>query len=406
MCGEAEARGHHMGDQSSGAHAKRQIARQCRRSTTIWEQGVTAQPFSIAVPQGKLDRIAAKLALSEPGYAPEDDAGWRYGADAAWLAGLLEYWRRDYDWRRCEAELNRLPQFRARIDDLDLHFIHVRATGAEKGLPLILTHGWPGSVIEFLGVIEPLSQMGFDLVIPSLPGFGFSGRPRTVIGPRRTAQLWRTLMTDVLGYSRFGAQGGDWGSAVTTWLGHDHAEMVAAIHLNLFAAPASTAEDDAETAAYRERMGAVQRAESAYMMEQATKPQTIGLALADTPIGFAAWICEKFHGWGDTQGDIESRFSKDRLLDNAMIYLVNDAVQSSIWMYRSIFTEGRPDRRVTVPTGLALYPAEFLPYPPRSAAERAYNVADWAEMKAGGHFAALEEPAAFAANVGAFFSRF
>ena len=367
---------------------------------------VKAERFEIAVPQDRLDRLAAKLALCEVGYAPDDDGDWRYGTDARWLADLLDHWRTRYDWRRCETELNRLPHFRAKIDDLDIHFIHVRGHGAVKRLPLILTHGWPGSVLEFLDVIAPLTASGHDLVIPSLPGYGFSGRPKTIVGPRRTAQLWRSLMVDLLSYPRFGAQGGDWGSAVTTWLGHDHPDAVAAIHLNLFMAPVSTEDDDAETTAHRKKLASVQMMESAYMMEHATKPQTIGLALADTPIGFAGWICEKFHGWADTHGDIESRFSKDRLLDNAMIYLVNDAVQSSIWMYRSIFTEPRVQTRVAVPTGLALYPAEFFPYPPRSAADRAFNVVDWVEMKAGGHFAAMEEPAAFAANVGAYFARF
>ena len=363
------------------------------------------RPFHIAVPQAKLDRIAAKLALSEPGYAPADDAGWSYGTDAKWLGELLDHWRHSYDWRRCEAALNRLPQFRAEVDGIDIHFIHVRATGAAKPFPLVLTHGWPGSILEFAGVIEPLTAMGFDLVIPSLPGYGFSGRPLQPIGPRAVARLWRGLMVDQLGYPRFAAQGGDWGSAVTASLGADHADVVAAIHLNLFVAPQSTEGDDAETADYRRRLAGVQMRESAYMMEQATKPQTIGLALADTPIGFAAWACEKFHGWADTHGAIESRFSKDQLLDNIMIYLVNDAVQSAIWMYRSIFTEERPTSRINVPTGLALYPAEFMPYPPPSAAERAFNVAEWVEMPAGGHFAAWEEPAAFAQNVGGFFSQ-
>jgi pimeloyl-ACP methyl ester carboxylesterase len=363
------------------------------------------QPFTIAVPQARLNRIAAKLALSEIGYAPEDDdGGWRYGTNARWLAGLLDHWRDRYDWRRCEARLNRLPHFMARIEDIDIHFLHVRATAPGKAFPILLTHGWPGSVLEFLDVIEPLTAMGFDLVIPSLPGYGFSGRPAKPIGPAAVARLWRKLMVDALGYPRFGAQGGDWGSAVTTSLGADHGDVVAAIHLNLFMAPASTEGDDAETTAWRQALAAVQFRESAYMMEQATKPQTIGLALADTPIGFAAWVCEKFQGWGDTGGDIETRFPKDWLLDNIMLYLVNDAVQSSIWMYHSIFTEPRPTGRIEVPTGLALYPGEFMPYPPRSAADRAYNLVDWQEMPAGGHFAACEEPAAFAANVGGFFA--
>lgn len=365
-----------------------------------------ARPFTIEVPQAKLDRIAAKLALSEVGYAPDDDSEWRYGTDARWLASLLDHWRTRYDWRRCEQELNRLPQFKATVDGLEIHFIHLRGEGSTSRLPLILTHGWPGSVLEFMGAIDPLVRQGFDLVIPSLPGYAFSARPPVPIGPRATAGLWRSLMVDVLGYPRFGAQGGDWGSPVTVWLGRDHADVIAAIHLNMFVAPPPSAADDAATIAYREAAEHARRAELAYMLEQATKPQTIGLALSDTPLGFAAWVCEKFHGWADTQGDIERRFSKDRLLDNVMLYLVNDAVQSSIWMYRSLFTEPQSGPRVEVPTGLALYPAEFLPHPPRSAADRAFNVVRWTEMKAGGHFSAMEEPLAFAADVGEFFSGF
>lgn len=365
---------------------------------------MTVRPFTINVRQDKLDHIAAKLALSRPGYAPADDADWCYGTDAKWLGELLDYWRDQYDWRRCEAELNKLPHFIADVDGLDIHFIHMRSKVPTKRLPIILTHGWPGSVMEFLGVIEPLTAQGFDLVIPSLPGYGFSGRPKAITGPRGVAALWRKLMTEILGYEKFFAQGGDWGSAVTSALGHDHPDVVAAIHLNLAIAPLSTEGDDAETTEYRQKLAAVQAMESAYMMEHATKPQTIGLALADSPIGFASWVCEKFHGWGDTQGNIESRFSKDQLLDNIMLYLVNDAVQSSIWMYRSIFSEGRINERIAVPTGIAKYPAEFMPYPPRSAAERSCNLVDWQMMHSGGHFAAMEEPAAFAENVGNFFS--
>ena len=365
------------------------------------------RPFNICVPQAKLARIAAKLALSEGSYAPADDAQWRYGTDARWLASLLEHWRSAYDWRRCERALNSWPHFTARIEDIDVHFIHVRGRSGGKQVPILLTHGWPGSVLEFLGVIEPLSAQGFDLVIPSLPGYGFSSRPPAPIGPKRVAELWRALMTDVLGYSRFGAQGGDWGSAVTTWLGRAHSDVVAGIHLNLLPAPAPAPEesDDAEIQAYRREHAAVVAGASAYAMEHATKPQTIGLALADSPLGFAAWVCEKFHGWGDTRGNIESRFSKDLLLDNIMIYLVNDAVQSAIWMYRSLLTEGFSEGgRVEVPTACALFPAEFIPYPPRRLAERAFNIVRWTRMPAGGHFAAMEEPAAFAADAAAHFA--
>lgn len=362
------------------------------------------RPFRIDVPEAVLARIRAKLALSEVGYAPADDDGrWSYGTDARWLAGLLEYWRTRYDWRAAEARLNARPQFLASVDGLDIHFVHVRAPGG-NGMPLVLTHGWPGSFFEFEGCIDALVAQGFDVVIPSLPGYGFSSRPPVPLGPRVVARLWHRLMVDVLGYPRFFAQGGDWGCAVTTWLGREHAEVVAAIHLNLFMAPVDTSGDDDATKAWRVALQQLQMRESAYMMEHATKPQTIGLALADSPLGFACWISEKFHGWGDTKGDIESRFTKDQLLTNVMIYLVSGNVQSAIWMYRTIFTEGREGSRVEVPTGLALYPAEFMPYPPRSGAERAYAVASWSEMSAGGHFAAMEEPAAFAAEVGRFFT--
>lgn len=362
------------------------------------------RPFAIDVPQPVLDRLRAKLALARVGYAPADDCDWRYGTDAAWLATLLDYWRDGYDWRAAETALNRWPHFKARIGDLDIHFIRVCPTNANGHPPIVLTHGWPGSFYEFDAAIPLLVAQGFDVVVPSLPGYGFSDRPATPIGPRAVAVLWRRLMTEALGYPRFFAQGGDWGSAVTTWLGRDHDDVVAAIHLNLAMAPADSSDDDDATARWREELGAVQRASSSYMMQQATKPQTIGLALADSPLGFAAWVSEKFHGWGDTRGNIESRFSKDQLLTNIMIYLVNDAVQSAIWMYRTIFTEPRDGKRVAVPTGVALFPAEFIPYPPRSGAERAYNITRWTEMPAGGHFAAMEEPAAFAAEVGGYFA--
>jgi pimeloyl-ACP methyl ester carboxylesterase len=362
------------------------------------------KPFAIAVPQTVLDRIAARLALSAVGYAPADDADWKYGVDAVWLQGLLDYWRNQYDWRAAERELNALPHFIARVEDFDVHFIHVRASAVPARLPIVLTHGWPGSVLEFFEVVGPLAAMGFDVVVPSLPGYGFSSRPAVPIGPRRVAALWRRLMVDELGYSRFGAQGGDWGSAVTTWLGRDHADVVAGIHLNMLFAPPTSAADDEETRAWRVKLARVRSVESAYMLEQSTKPQTIGLALADSPLGFAAWVAEKFHGWGDTHGDIDRRFPKDRLLTNIMLYLVTDTVQSAIWMYRSAVTDKHTASRVTVPTGCALFPAEFMPYPPRSAAERAYNISRWTEMSAGGHFGAMEEPAAFTAEVGAFFA--
>lgn len=368
------------------------------------------RPYRLETPQARIDHIRAKLAAADFTYAPEDDAGWRYGADVKYLREFVEYWLCRYNWRAAEAELNRFPQFKVEIDGLDLHFYHVRGNGPAP-LPLVLTHGWPGSTYEFFGVIERLSDPArfggderdaFDVIVPSLPGYGPSQRPPTPIGPRRTAELWRKLML-ALGYTRFAAQGGDWGSAVTSWLGATAPE-VAGIHLNLCVPPAIAAADmGEEERAWRGRFEAVQRQASAYMMLHMTKPQTIAIALSDSPMGYAAWVLEKFHGWGDTHGDIESRFSKDKLITNLMIHLVNDAVTSMIWSYAGAAMEVRRGEhaglRVSAPTAVALYPAEFLPPPPREVAERVWNITRWVEMPAGGHFAAFEEPEAFAADV-------
>jgi pimeloyl-ACP methyl ester carboxylesterase len=359
-------------------------------------------PFAIAVDQQVIDRIASKVADSRIGYAPADDGQWQYGTDSRYLAELVAYWRDHYDWRAAEAELNRRPQFKAEIDGIDIHFYHVKGDGS-RGLPLLLSHGWPGSVVEFQAAIGLLNRAGFDLVVPSLPGYGWSGRPAKPIGPKDVADLWRKLMVDVLGYPRFGAQGGDWGSIVTSWLGKTHSDVVAGIHLNMFTGPPPGPDDDDESRAYRQRLAGHNAAQAGYSHEHMTKPQTIGLALHDNPVGWAAWVIEKFHGWGDTHGDITSRFSMDTLLTNIMSYLVNDAVISSIWMYNGFARSKMFTGPVTVPTGLALYPAEFIPYPKRRDAERVFNVQHWAEMKAGGHFAALEEPEAFAADGAAFF---
>jgi microsomal epoxide hydrolase len=371
---------------------------------------IAPSPFRIELPDAKLEHIRDKLKQADFTYAPDDDADWRYGADVAYLKEFVAYWLTSYDWRAAEAELNRLPHFQAEIEGLDIHFYHLRAVGPAPR-PLILTHGWPGSVYEFFAAAERLADPGrfggdprdaFDVVIPALPGYGFSARPATPIGPRHTARLWLKLMTEALGYRRFFAQGGDWGSAVTSWLGCDGAGAVAGIHLNLCMPPPSP-EMSAEEREWRVRLEAVQRQASAYQMLHMTKPQTIAIALSDTPMGYAAWVLEKFHGWGDTHGDLESRFSKDQMITNLMIHLGNDSVTSMIWSYIGAAMEVRRGEasglKVQIPTSCALYPAEFLPWPPRSVAERTFNIVRWREMSAGGHFAAFEEPQAFTEDV-------
>lgn len=364
---------------------------------------VTVRPFKIDVAQPVLDRIAARLADSRIGYAPDEGGPWDYGMDRGFLADLIDHWRTTYDWRAAEAALNRWPQFIAAVDGVDVHFYHVKGNGTQR-LPILLTHGWPGSVVEFQEVIPKLVAAGFDVVVPSLPGYGWSGRPSRPIGPQAVAALWHKLMVNLLGYSRFFAQGGDWGSAVTTQIAIRFPGAVAAIHLNFFMGPLPDADADAELLAYWRDVGELMKAESGYHHEQATKPQTLGLALHDNPVGWAAWVVEKFWRWGDTDGDIESRFSKDHLITNLMSYLVTDNVMSSLWMYYGSAQEPRSAARIDVPTALARFPREFYPMPSRALAERQYNVARWTEMPAGGHFAAMEEPDRFAEDVIAFFA--
>lgn len=383
----------------------------------MWEDR-RLTPFTIQVEDAAIEALRRRLAGARWAAAPVDDAGWVYGTDAAWLHGLVDYWIAAYDWRAAERQLNRWPQFKASLNGLDIHFQYIRGSSA-RPRPLLLTHGWPGSVLEFQACIERLAfperhggdaREGFDLVIPSLPGYGFSAAPPRPMGPRAVAGLWRQLMVEVLGYKEFAAQGGDWGAAVTSWLGIDHADVTRAIHLNMLPSWVFTPSDSAVASelAYHARVAAVRTAELGYFAIQSTKPQTVALALTDSPLGFASWVCEKFRSWGDTRGDIESRFSRDTLITNLMIYLVNDAVGPALWMYRGRAEESPPGSRVPrveVPTGVACFPAEFIPYPPRIVAERAYAVARWTEMGAGGHFAALEEPVAFSDEVRAFFSQ-
>jgi pimeloyl-ACP methyl ester carboxylesterase len=372
--------------------------------------------FRIDVDDAVLARIRAQVAGYRWPVAPEDEGAedWSRGCNTAWLQQLQQHWLTHYDWRAAEQELNRWPQVRIEVEGLAIHALHV--VGEAQGRrPLLITHGWPGSIAEFDRVIGPLafpSQHGgsaedaVDLVIPSLPGYGFSGRPPKPIGQRATARLWRQLMAQ-LGYPRFKAQGGDWGSMVTSWLGFDHADAVEAIHLNMIGLrPTPAKPQTPEEAAWLADTALRMQAGGAYFQQQATRPQTLALALADSPMGQAAWICEKFHGWSDLRGrSLDAVFGFDRLITNLMIYLVNDAFQTSVWYYRALFEENGgvalPEgARVEVPTAIANFPGETLyKAPPRSWAERAYAISRWTDLPEGGHFAAMECPDLFVSEI-------
>jgi pimeloyl-ACP methyl ester carboxylesterase len=364
------------------------------------------KPFRIDVPQSQLDDLAIRLDLTRwPESLP--DVGWSQGPPVAYLRELSSYWRHRYDWRVHEARLNGFDQYVTEIDGQRIHFMHVRSPRSDA-LPLVLTHGWPGSIIEFVDVIGPLSSV-HDLVIPSLPGFGFSG-PTTESGwdVNRIARAWAELMRR-LGYDRYGAQGGDWGSRIACELIVVDPDHLAGAHLNmLFTSPpdnsnelSALSDEDRVRLDSRSRYA---RELSGYFKLQSTRPQTLAFALSDSPVGQLAWIVERFKDWTDSTGSPEEAVDRDHLLTNVMIYWLTGTAGSSARLYfesrRSWATRWTP----SIPVGVAVY-AHDLMLPVRALAEREYNVVHWSEFERGGHFAAMEVPDVFAADVLAFFSK-
>ena len=371
--------------------------------------------FRVHVEEAVLEDLRGRLEGTRlPDQIP--GSGWRYGTDGAYMRELIRYWRTAYDWRAHEAQLNALPHFKAEVDGIDLHFVHVRSE--EPGaLPLVITHGWPGSVYEFMDVIGPLTDPAahggdaadaFHLVLPSMPGYAFSSAPRSPgMGVDSVAGVVAKLM-DRLGYERYGAQGGDWGSAVAAWLARDHPDRVVGIHLNMVGGGPPQGLDDPEAGIpdwelrrYRER-SEWWRGENAYGNIQGTKPLTLAYALNDSPAGLAAWIVEKFRAWSDCGGDVERSFTKDQLLTNIMLYWVTGSMPSAVRLYFESRRSGRRPDRVEVPTAVAVFPGEIF-FSPRKWVETRYNVAQWTEMPRGGHFAAMEEPDLFVEDVAKFF---
>lgn len=370
--------------------------------------------FTLAIPQDQLDDLNARLDRTRwPEREAVDD--WSQGTPLGALQDFVGYWRHEYDWRRCEARLNALGQFVTEIDGLDVHFLHVRSPHPEA-TPLVLTHGWPGSVIEFMGVIEQLAdpvrfggraEDAFHVVAPSLPGFGFSGKPtRTGWGVERIGRAWGALMAR-LGYARWFAQGGDWGSAVTTAIGVQQVAGCAGIHLNM---PIGRPEPDDlanPTPAELKALGALkhyQDWDSGYSTQQRTRPQSVGYGLVDSPVGLAGWIYEKMWAWTDNTGRPEDALSRDAMLDNLMLYWLPATGASSARLYWESFGSFAP-QQVTLPVAVSAFPKEILPTPRKWAERNFPNLVHWGDMERGGHFAAWEQPEAFVRELRAAFGK-
>ena len=377
---------------------------------------MTPQPFTLHVPDADIIELHARLARTRfPDQAP--DAPWAYGADLSYIRTLTEYWRTEFDWRAQEARLNAFPQFKVPLHGIDVHYLHVPGVGPDPK-PLLLSHGWPGSVFEFLDIIPRLTdparfggkaEDAFTVIAPSLPGYGLSFQPsQKRLGIVQIADCFADLMTEVLGYKKFFAQGGDWGAFVTSVLGQRHADKTVGIHLNMLAirperqAMANATPDELR---YAEEVAVWQKEETGYLTIQGTRPQTLAYGLTDSPAGLAAWIAEKFHVWTDHAGDFETVVSRDHLLANISLYWFTGAIGSSFWPYYDRLHGPWPipdGTTVDVPAGYAAFPREIR-RPPRSIAARTYtDIRQWTEMAKGGHFAAMEQPEALARDVADF----
>ncbi len=377
-------------------------------------------PYKLHIPDADIDDLKSRLALvrwpDEPPLAP-----WSTGASLDYVRDLVSWWRDHYDWRKTESQLNAFSQYRTRIDDIDVHFLHVPGHGPAGGpppMPLLLSHGWPGSVLEFMKLIplltDPASFGGnardaFTIVAPSLPGYTLSYRPgQARKGVTEIAAIFHTLMTERLGYQRFGAQGGDWGSFITACLAGTEPSSLIGIHLNMMPLRRDTAlfasADPAEQR-YRAELEAFLKEETGYQWIQGTRPQTLSFALSDSPTGLAAWLIEKFQRWTDCDGNPENALTREEMLGDISLYWFTNCIGASFWPYYARMHGPWPipdAKRIEVPTGYAAFPKEIL-RPPRISAERVFNIQRWTEMRRGGHFAAMEQPEALAHEIRTFF---
>lgn len=346
-----------------------------------------------------------------------DLSNWDLGVNKEVLKDICNHWITNYSWKKEEKKLNSFNHYSAEVDDLKIHFVYEKGK-SPNAIPLLISHGWPGSFLEFNKIIGPLTnpkQYGlddsicFDLVIPSIPGFVFSSAPKLPYGPRKIAFYYDKLMTDVLNYKNYYAQGGDWGGAISTWLGYDHFKNCKGIHLNIMIVRDKGGPQNEEEKYWQKRFKQEQILEEGYRTMQATKPQTLACAMIDNPIGVAAWILEKFYGWSDLrEKSLKEVYGYDDLITNIMLYIVTNSFNTASWIYYGRREEGGrimnfDGGKVNVPTACALFPKELLSWPPKSYVDRLFNVVQWNEFKSGGHFAALEEPDLLVHDLRSFF---
>lgn len=368
-------------------------------------------PFSVDIPQSELDDLNTRLKNTR---WPDEIEGshWNYGTNLSYVKELTDYWLNTFDWRLIEEEINSYPNFIAEIDGYKIHFMHIKGK-AEKSIPLIISHGWPGSFLEMMKLIPLLTTdaaFSFDLVIPSVMGFGFSDKIDHVGGNSSfIADLWHKLMIE-LGYTKYGAQGGDIGSGISTWLSLKYPNNIIGLHLNYISGSYSPYIKEGEqlskeVVAFQKTAVKWYEAEGGYSHMHGTKPLTLAYGLTDSPIGLCSWILEKFKSWSDTNGTIEDIFTKDELLANVTLYWLTQTIHSSIRIYnengKKPHVFGRQDF-IKVPVGFAKFPKE-LPTPPRSYIEKGFNIQHWTVMDAGGHFAAMEQPTLLANDIKSFF---
>ena len=363
------------------------------------------KPFKVNVSDSILKEINTKVKNYSWHEMPKD-GGWEYGTNLNYMKEISNYWVSKFDWKKHEKEINKFSNFTTDVDGLNIHFIMEKGSGS-KATPLLLMHGWPGSIVEFLHIIEKLAhpenfggkeEDAFDVIVPSLPGFGFSGSPSRPIGPRKMSKILNKLMINNLGYKNYLAQGGDWGATICNWLAYDHFKSCKAIHINCLTMRLPDGPQTQEEKDWQNKFDKDQIMQDGYRTQQATKPQTLSYSMMDSPVGIAAWIIEKMYFWSDLKNkNLENVYSKDVLLSNIMIYILTKSFNTASWIYYGRREEGgryfpKDFKKIEIPTGVAMFPAEMSTWPPKSYLDRMFNIKQLTKMPKGGHFAALEQP--------------